>query len=884
MRKAPSALLLSVLVPMAGAVPVITPVQAAPRPVAPQVRSAALTGVDLGASRGTVRRSFAAADQARGAAAASDRGRPAGPPEVFVTRTGVASFDLVGVTWKAPAAKARESKLGVLIRTHSGSGWSEWTALDLAPPPAATEGATRPGTEPLWTGPSDGYQVRVDVRSGPRPRGLRIDLIDPGASPADAHPQGSRPLQSADAAAAQPQIFTRAQWGADENLRRGTPSYNATIRAGFVHHTAGSNGYSQSDVPKILRAIYAYHVKGNGWSDIGYNFLVDRFGRLWEGRYGGMDRAVVGAHTGGFNVDSFAVSAIGNYDKAAAPSVMVDSIARVLAWKLGQNFRDPNGRTTLTSQGGGTSRYSAGTRVSVNVISGHRDMGKTSCPGGNLYAQLATIRALTTSYIGTTMYDPSLSSTTAVYGTGASITATARPNTDQQWRVEVREVCRATLVRTITGTSSPSLPVSALWDLRDDSGAEVRPGAYTLSLVGADANASTNTWTTTVTVNAARTLPTSSGAAALPGRTGFVAVDPIRLYDTRSDANLPLAPRQRIDLRVPGVGKLPESGIAAVALNISTSCSTASTAIKVWAAGSRLPSTAALNVAAGTNASAMTVTALGGNGAISLRNRSGTTELAVHVVGYYPTEGGDVFRPSKTLRLYDSRRDGGRLPAGGDRTITVPTLARVPAASMTGALLNVTAFGAAGAGAITVQSNSSTRDSASVSFAPGRNVKNRAVAKLEDGTFKVTNTGAAAAHVVVDLVGWWAPAEVVRGRLFQPKSLTRVLDTRKGIGAKKAKVASGKAIRVRVAGKRRPIPGSAKAVVMTLTARSATRSTFVTAWPNGKRRPAFPDLSVPAWRTTANLVVVRIGKKNRIKLTNGSGSTHLVGDVVGYYP
>ena len=71
---------------------------------------------------------------------------------------------------------------------------------------------------------------------------------------------------------------------------------------------------------------------------------------------------------------------------------------------------------------------------------------------------------------------------------------------------------------------------------------------------------------------------------------------------------------------------------------------------------------------------------------------------------------------------------------------------------------------------------------------------------------------------------------------------------------------------------------------MNLTARDATRATFVTAWPLGTRRPAFPDLSVPAWSTTANLVVVRVGKKGRVLVTNGSGSTHLIGDVVGYYP
>ena len=883
MRKAPSAFLLSVLVPLAWAVPVLSPPAAQARPVTPEVRAQPLRGVDLDAlAPGAARRSFTASVSAHEGAAPADRGRRPGRPDVLVSRTGLAPFSLLGITWRRSAV---EPDLTVLVRTHSAAGWAEWTALDPAVAPRPEEARTaRPGTEPLWVGESDGYQVRVDVRTGALPAGLRIDLIDPGSSPADAAPRGRRPMQSAQAAAAAPLIYTRAQWGADENLRRGTPSYNHTIKAGFVHHTAGSNNYSEADVPKILRAIYAYHVRGNGWSDVGYNFLVDRFGRLWEGRYGGMDRAVVGAHTGGFNVDSFAVSAIGNYDKVEAPAVMLDSIARVMAWKLAMHFRDPNGTTMLTSQGGGTSRYGPGARVQFNVVSGHRDAGKTSCPGTNLYNQIATIRALTTSYLGTTMFNPRPSSTTAVYGTGASITTTAAVNTDQQWRLEVREVCRGTLVRTLGGSASPSVPVAALWDLRDDTGVEVRPGAYTLSLVGTDATASTNTWTATVAVNATRTDPPPAGAAAPPGRTGFVPVDPIELYDTRDAGNLPLAPGQRVDLAVPGVGRLPAEGIGAVALNVSASCSTAPTDVTVWPAGSPKPSSAALNVPAGIGASALTVTALGGGGEVSLLNRSGTTELAVHVVGYYPVAGGQVFRPSKTLRLYDSKRDpAGPLVPGAQRTVTVPTLSGVPSSAMTGALLNVTATNAAGAGALTVQSAATARNSATVSFAPGRPVKNRSVARLQDGAFTVTGRDSTA-HVVVDLVGWWAPAEVARGRLFQPRAASRVLDTRTGIGVPAERVGAGDVVTVRVAGRGKPVPSGARAVVMTLTARDASASTYVTAWPNGLRRPAFPDLSVPAWRTTSNLVVVRIGAKNRVRITNGTGSTHLVGDVVGYYP
>ena len=87
-------------------------------------------------------------------------------------------------------------------------------------------------------------------------------------------------------------------------------------------------------MPALLRGIYAYHTQSRGWRDIGYNFLVDRFGRIWEGRYGGVDRAVVGAHTLGYNEVSFAMSAIGNFDIAAPPQAVLDAYARLFAWKL----------------------------------------------------------------------------------------------------------------------------------------------------------------------------------------------------------------------------------------------------------------------------------------------------------------------------------------------------------------------------------------------------------------------------------------------------------------------------------------------------------------------------------------------------------------------
>ena len=175
-------------------------------------------------------------------------------------------------------------------------------------------------------------------------------------------------------------IYSRAQWGADESIRNKSALRYGTVSAGFVHHTVNANDYTEAQVPGILRSIYAYHVKSRGWSDIGYNFLVDRFGRIWEGRYGGVDKNVVGAHTLGYNDYSFAMSAIGNFDVVQPPDVMLRAYGALFAWKLALNGVNP----ASTSQQVGKTTFQA--------INGHRDAGSTACPGRYLYAQLATIR------------------------------------------------------------------------------------------------------------------------------------------------------------------------------------------------------------------------------------------------------------------------------------------------------------------------------------------------------------------------------------------------------------------------------------------------------------------------------------------------------------
>ncbi|MBA3742830.1 N-acetylmuramoyl-L-alanine amidase [Sporichthya sp.] len=321
------------------------------------------------------------------------------------------AFSLIGLTWDKPTVEPVEHGFELSVRTRHDGAWTAWSALEadgdgpdgdadeLAADPQTVAVEEREGTAPLWVPNSDAFQFRLDRLRGPAPTGLQAMLVDPGRSAADAA-VGSVPrvASQAHATIAWPTVYRRKDWGAAEQLRNATPRFTGPIQAAFVHHTAGTNDYAPADVPKILRGVYAYHVKGRGWSDVGYNFLVDRFGRIWEGRAGGVDRTVLGAHTGGFNSDSFGVSVMGDYTKTEPSAETVAALARVIAWKFSLTgdgpSLDPLSIVELVSAGGGTSRYRSGTAVDFIRISGHTDAGKTECPGKYLYAQLPTIRSM----------------------------------------------------------------------------------------------------------------------------------------------------------------------------------------------------------------------------------------------------------------------------------------------------------------------------------------------------------------------------------------------------------------------------------------------------------------------------------------------------------
>jgi flagellar hook assembly protein FlgD len=345
-------------------------------------------------------------------------------PLTFESRA-AARFTLAGVHWRGSGT--------VRFRTRSRDGqWSEWRAAapededgpDLRSPEHRAKGWQL--GNPWWVGDSDRIQARV---TGSVTR-LRAHLVW--------SPETRIPLRTPSATVAPP-IVPRSSWGADERIRRGPPSYAADARFAIVHHTAGKNNYSRSEAPAIVKGIQLFHVQGNGWNDIGYNFLVDRFGTIYEGRFGGVDRNVVGAHAMGFNTGSVGIALLGTYEDAAPSAAAQDAIAQLVAWRLDLAHVDPTAFLTFIS--GGSDRYGSGLPVLLSAVSGHRDTGFTACPGDVLYGRIGAIASTARGLGGAKIFEPKATLT------GSSLRVRARLSQPLAWAVAITDPAGAEVAR-----------------------------------------------------------------------------------------------------------------------------------------------------------------------------------------------------------------------------------------------------------------------------------------------------------------------------------------------------------------------------------------------------------------------------------------------------
>ena len=328
-------------------------------------------------------------------------------------------FDRVGIHWGARSGST--GTLAVELRTSAdGASWSGWAAVEDVDDLLDVDrnehygaiqvavGSARFAQYRVWLGGTDASLLErvgitfmdvTDLNAGPLARlanDLRGALSSLGESYASATPVGAS------------KILSRQDWSADESLMDWTPEYQRVQKA-VVHHTAGDDG--GTNVAAAIRAIYYYHAVTRGWGDIGYNFLVDKYGNIWTGRSGGDN--VIGGHAYGWNNGSFGVAAMGTYSSTTPPPSMVGAIASIIAMKFSQFGIAPYGADTFTHQ----EQRSDGTWIPVTTsppnIQGHRDSnyivgqsgGQTECPGGALYAQLPTIRTLAQSAVQNGYYN-----------------------------------------------------------------------------------------------------------------------------------------------------------------------------------------------------------------------------------------------------------------------------------------------------------------------------------------------------------------------------------------------------------------------------------------------------------------------------------------------
>lgn len=189
-----------------------------------------------------------------------------------------------------------------------------------------------------------------------------------------------------------PNVVSRSGWGADESIRCGSPTNDGSIKAVTVHHTAGSNNYDRSQANGIMRGIYTYHAQTRGWCDVGYNALVDKFGTIYEGRAGGLDKAIQGAHAGGFNKDTWGISMMGDYSREAPSDATLESMSKMIGWRMSVDDVDPLSDTTLTATGFSGSKFPRGANVPLPAIFAHRDVGNTTCPGDVGYSHMDDMR------------------------------------------------------------------------------------------------------------------------------------------------------------------------------------------------------------------------------------------------------------------------------------------------------------------------------------------------------------------------------------------------------------------------------------------------------------------------------------------------------------
>ncbi len=778
-----------------------------------------------------------------------------------VSPKSVSIFQLVGATWTSTTGSVTFQ-----VRTLSGGTWSAWSQLD---PSTEKEGsASHHATEPLYVGDSTGVQLRAVGAPGSSVVSLAASTVTSPKVAADSTLAKTSVQATSLGGVAQPAIISRAGWGADESLRgyNGSdcliPKIDSTVKGAVIHHTAGSNSYTPDQSASIVRGIYAYHVESNGWCDIGYNFLVDMYGQIFEGRYGGITLPVHGAHATLWNTDTVGVSFMMNSNTLNPTSASMSSAEALLAWKLGNSYRTPNGWTTLVG-------------AAIPVMFGHRDVMQTDCPGTNLYARIQELRDTSTGLIGTRtpLYNLwfGMGGDSGVLGgvhelehplAGGSVVtfenggAYQRPDGQLFW-------LGASLNALYQSYGGPT----GVYGWPTSSQFTLASGAAGATFQGGD-------------------LPVPTPSTTFADASSFVPVTPVRLLDTRTTKSVPA--QGAITLTVAGINGVP-SGASAVSVNVTVTNTRGSGFVTVWPTGGTMPGVSNLNFVAGQTVPNLVTVKVGTNGTVSLYNSSvSAVDLVVDLGGYYatgaPTAGGGTVSVTPR-RVLDTRIGLGAssaIAAGGSIPLQV-TGGAVPA-DAAAVLVNLTVAGPSMPGYLAAYpAGVGVTGVSNVNFVAGQTTANLALVKIgNNGSIAILNGSGAPANVVADVMGY-VTGSGTAGAFHAADLPVRILDTRIGNG-RFGPIPANQDVTLQITGRAGVPTTGVTAVVLNLTVTDCTSAGYVSAFASGTSWPGTSNLNYVAGTTAPNQVVVAVGADGAVVLHNasGSGSVQLIADIQGY--
>lgn len=317
-------------------------------------------------------------------------------------------FVALVIQWEVPYTEAPQLAFSVRS-SEDGIRWTEW--YNVVEDPHAPVGLNRFSGDLLFLPANAQWvQYRVAAHShlasaNPQLDKVFLQFINPGITPPEIQEEMNHSqvfglateenkkikTNNAEVASTQnaytlPEYIDRVKWGGTLNLTNSAPRTPTSVTHLIVHHSAGQN--TSSDFAAVVRSYYILHTQTNGWTDIGYNWLIDRNGVLYQGRAfdvnGSID--VVGAHLGGGNTNTMGVCLIGDFTSIQPATVALTQLRNVLAWKANERKIDVRSRQSHTLG-------------NLFTISGHRDGVATECPGNAFYPRLPEIRTQVYAYL-----------------------------------------------------------------------------------------------------------------------------------------------------------------------------------------------------------------------------------------------------------------------------------------------------------------------------------------------------------------------------------------------------------------------------------------------------------------------------------------------------